>query len=336
MTSSSTSDIVGDLQRASARIVQVAPELLPGVKFHVVDTYSSSAAAAGLVPSAQGSVPAATSGRHAQVSLRSRPGSNATDWFPDTKAVRGLVESRGAPLPLQPRTDPCSRRGGAGGRGGPAMRLRRPAIAATTLGLAGALLPASGAAAAEPADRHVVYERGPDLREGKHDAVLHGGRPPRLDLRSGGPRNDLLRASTDIQSTPGKPDCVIDVSFQVASVTMRWLYTRLQDQPARSTAPWASCSRRSPRGRGRSTPTTISPDRSESAASTTPSSSTARPTASGATAHLQLEVARSHPLGLAGGVARPPVQDDGDTPFVRQSEALPTNTVQSPRGESNP
>jgi hypothetical protein len=37
------------------------------------------------------------------------------------------------------------------------MRLRRPAIAATTLGLAGALLPASGAAAAEPADRHVVY-----------------------------------------------------------------------------------------------------------------------------------------------------------------------------------
>ena len=109
------------------------------------------------------------------------------------------------------------------------MRLRRPAIAATTLGLAGALLPASGAAAAEPADRHVVHSEDVTYESGNgttHDCTVVA----RLDWTFGqeGREDDVLSASTDIQSTPGKPACVVDVSFQVASVTMRWRYTNFR------------------------------------------------------------------------------------------------------------
>jgi hypothetical protein len=107
------------------------------------------------------------------------------------------------------------------------MRLRRPAIAATTLGLAAALLPANGAAAAEPADRHVVYSENLTYVSGSGDGTTHYCTVvARLDWTFGqqGREDDLLSASTDIQSTPGKPACVVDVSFQVASVTMRWRY----------------------------------------------------------------------------------------------------------------
>jgi hypothetical protein len=103
------------------------------------------------------------------------------------------------------------------------MRLRRPAVAATTLGLA-ALLPATGAAA--ETDRHVVirddvtYESGGGTTQ--YCTVV-----ARLDWTFGqeGREDDVLSASTDIQSTPGKPDCVVDPSFQVASVTLRWIYS---------------------------------------------------------------------------------------------------------------
>src|SRR5215213_4454067 len=108
------------------------------------------------------------------------------------------------------------------------MRLRRPAIAATTLGLAGAFLPASGASAAEPADRHVVYSEDVTYESGSttHYCTVVA----RLDWTFGqaGREDDLLRASTDIQSTPGKPDCVGDISLFVASVTMRWTYNNFR------------------------------------------------------------------------------------------------------------
>jgi hypothetical protein len=87
------------------------------------------------------------------------------------------------------------------------------------------LLPASGAAAAEPADRHVVYSEEVTYESGNttHYCTVVA----RLDWTFGqeGREDDVLRASTDIQSTPGKPACIVDVSFQEASVTMRWTYT---------------------------------------------------------------------------------------------------------------
>jgi hypothetical protein len=98
------------------------------------------------------------------------------------------------------------------------MRLRRPAIAATTLGLAGALLPASSAAAAEPADRHVVFSE--DVTY-----VTPGGTQrtcnviARLNWTFGeeGPQDNTLSASTEVDN-----NCSGEPSFLHAAVTLRW------------------------------------------------------------------------------------------------------------------
>jgi hypothetical protein len=100
------------------------------------------------------------------------------------------------------------------------MRLRRPAVAATSLGLAGALLPATGAAAAEP-NRHVVvtedvtYE---DIFGGTSTCTVTG----RLDwiLGEDGSQDNTLFATTSIG---GGSDCGSgDPSFLNAGVTLRW------------------------------------------------------------------------------------------------------------------
>jgi hypothetical protein len=105
------------------------------------------------------------------------------------------------------------------------MRLRRPAIAATTLGLAGALLPASGAAA-EPADRHVVFSEDVTYQTNS-GSVGYCTVIARLDWVFGqaGTEDDWLSASTEITGTPGHPsyECAGGIPYDMnAAVTLRW------------------------------------------------------------------------------------------------------------------
>ncbi len=102
------------------------------------------------------------------------------------------------------------------------MRLRHPLVAASTLGLADALLPASGAAAAEP-DRHVVFTE--DVIYQSNFIARHCTVVARLDwyLGEAGPQDNVLSATTEIQGTPGHNDCLTgEPSFLNAGVTLRW------------------------------------------------------------------------------------------------------------------
>ena len=112
------------------------------------------------------------------------------------------------------------------------MRLRRPAIAATTLGLAGALLPASGAAAAEPPDRHVLL-REDVTYQSEFGHTGHCTVQARLEWVFGqeGSQDDVLKASTYIYPTPGYPehDCANGEDFWMnAGVTLRWTYSGIR------------------------------------------------------------------------------------------------------------
>jgi hypothetical protein len=95
------------------------------------------------------------------------------------------------------------------------MRLRRPAIAATSLGLAGALLPASGAVA--ETDRHHEYREEVTFQtpSGEETCTLVA----RLDWTFGdeGPQDDVLSASTSAEGCN-----VAFPSWAQATVTLRW------------------------------------------------------------------------------------------------------------------
>jgi hypothetical protein len=99
------------------------------------------------------------------------------------------------------------------------MRLRRQAVAATTLGLAGALLPVTGAAAAEP-NRHVVFTEDVTY-ERATGGTGHCTVVARLDwvLGEDGAQDNVLSATTEIGGSdcePGEP------SFLHAGVTLQW------------------------------------------------------------------------------------------------------------------
>jgi hypothetical protein len=101
------------------------------------------------------------------------------------------------------------------------MRLRRAAVAATALGLAGALLPASGAAA--ETDRHVVFSEDVTYQS-KFSWVGHCRVIVRLDWVFSQDGN-RLSASTEITGTPGRPsyECAGGYPYDMnAAVTLRW------------------------------------------------------------------------------------------------------------------
>jgi hypothetical protein len=104
------------------------------------------------------------------------------------------------------------------------MRLRRPAVAATTLGLTGALLTAGGAAA-EP-DRHVVVSEDVTYQTNS-GGVGHCRVVANLDWFFGqeGEGDDFLRASTEITQTPGHSatECAGGTPYDMdVAVTLRW------------------------------------------------------------------------------------------------------------------
>jgi hypothetical protein len=104
------------------------------------------------------------------------------------------------------------------------MRLRRPVVAASALGLAGALLPTSGAAA--EADRHAVFIE--DITYQKTGGgVGHCTVEAHLDWVFGqeGTSDDFLRASTWIRQTPGHSESECTGGFPYdkdAGVTLHW------------------------------------------------------------------------------------------------------------------
>ena len=101
------------------------------------------------------------------------------------------------------------------------MRLRRPALAASARGLAGALIPASGAAA--ETDRHVVISEDVTY-ETSSGGVGHCTVIARLDWVFG-EEGDRLSASTEITGTPGRPsnECAGGYPYDMdAAVTLRW------------------------------------------------------------------------------------------------------------------
>jgi hypothetical protein len=105
------------------------------------------------------------------------------------------------------------------------MQLRHAAVSAAGLGLTGALLPASGASAAEPNRQVVVTEDvtyQSDVTGTAHCTVV-----ARLDwvLGADGPDDNVLSATTEIRPTPGfdEGDCAFGDPFSMnAGVTLRW------------------------------------------------------------------------------------------------------------------